>query len=101
MSDLEKAFGTPIDNFQTFNAEETICCISGLTYPQTRLELVYNKVAENKDLIKKNLAATRETGLKGGVKFPGRNGTGKEKGRREETAIKAGYYEQIFIAFRW
>ena len=69
MSDLEKAFGTPIDNFQTFNDAETICCISGLTYPQTRLEVIYNKVAENKDLIKKNLAATRETGLKGGVNF--------------------------------
>lgn len=69
MSDLEKAIGTPIDNFQTFNDEETICCISGLTYPQTRLDEVYNKVSENKELIKKNLAATRETGLKKDVNF--------------------------------
>lgn len=69
MSDLEKAFGTPIDNFHTFNDEETICCISGLTYPQTRLNVIYNKVAENKELIKKNLSATRETGLKDGVNF--------------------------------
>ncbi len=69
MEDLEKAFGTPIDNFQTFNDEETVCCISGLTYPQSRLDVIYNKVSENKELIKKNLAATRETGLKGGVNF--------------------------------
>ena len=69
MADLEKAFGTPIDTFQTFNDEETICCISGLTYPQTRLNVIYNKVSENKDLIKKNLAATQETGLKDGVNF--------------------------------
>ena len=69
MVDLEKAFGTPIDNFQTFNDEETICCLSGLTYPQARLDGVYNKVAENKELIKKNLAATRETELKNGINF--------------------------------
>ncbi len=69
MADLEKAFGTPIDNFQTFNDDETICCISGLTYPQARLDAVYNKVAENKALIRKNLAATRETGLKSDVNF--------------------------------
>ncbi|SHO50150.1 FtsZ/tubulin family protein [Anaerocolumna xylanovorans] len=69
MSDLEKAVGTPIDNFQTFNDEETICCISGLTFPQSRLDVVYNKVSDNEETIKKNLAATRETGMKKGVNF--------------------------------
>ncbi|MCI8993137.1 MAG: hypothetical protein HFG80_10545 [Eubacterium sp.] len=69
MVDLEKAFGTPVDTFQTFNDAETICCISGLTYPLSRLETVYEKVAENKDLITKNLAATREAGLRKGVNF--------------------------------
>jgi cell division GTPase FtsZ len=69
MSDLEKAIGTPIDNFQTFNDDLTICCLSGLTYPQTRLEVVYNKVSDNKDTIKKNLAATMETGMKKGINF--------------------------------
>lgn len=69
MSDLEKAFGTPVDNFQTFNSEGTICCISGLSYPQTRLEVVYNKVAENRELIKKNLATPKEAGLKSGINF--------------------------------
>ncbi|MDD3477389.1 MAG: hypothetical protein PHP32_00735 [Candidatus Izemoplasmatales bacterium] len=69
MADLEKAVGTPIDNFQTFNDSETICCISGMTYPQSRLDIVYNKVSDNEETIKKNLAATRETGLKKGVNF--------------------------------
>ena len=69
MVDLEKAFGTPIDTFQTFNDEETICCMSGLSYPQMRLDLIYNKVAQNKELIQKNLAATRETEFKHGVNF--------------------------------
>ena len=69
MADIEKAIGTPLDNFQTFNDAETICCISGLTYPQARLELVYGKVADNKDVIKKNLAAARESGMKKDVNF--------------------------------
>ncbi len=69
MSDLEKEFGTPIDNFQTFNDEATIVCLSGLTYPQTRLDVVYKKVSDNEETIKKNLAATRETGMKKGVNF--------------------------------
>lgn len=69
MADLEKAVGTPIDNFQTFNDEETIVCVSGLTYPQGRLEDVYNKVSENKETIQKNLAATSETGMKKGINF--------------------------------
>ncbi|MDE6872939.1 MAG: hypothetical protein K2P87_00565 [Lachnospiraceae bacterium] len=70
MVDLETAFGMPVDTFQTFNnEEESICCLSGLTYPQARLEAVYGKVAENKELIRQNLAATRESGLKRGVNF--------------------------------
>ena len=31
-----------------------------MTYPKTRLEEMYNKVAENKDTIRKNLEATQE-----------------------------------------
>ena len=69
MADLEKAFGMPLDNFQTFNDDETICCISGLTYPKMRLDAVYNKVAETKEQIRKSLAATRETELKGDLNF--------------------------------
>ena len=60
---------TPVDNFQTFNMEETLCCISGLSYPLARLEAIYDKVAENKELIKKNLAAARESGMKKGINF--------------------------------
>lgn len=69
MADLETAFGMPVDNFQTFNDEGTICCLSGLTYPQTRLGVIYDRVAGNRELIQQNLAATRESGLKRGVNF--------------------------------
>ena len=69
MADLEKDLGTPIDTFQTFNDENTICCVSGLNYPQARLDIVYNKVSENKEAIKKNLAATHESTMKKDVNF--------------------------------
>ena len=60
MEDLEKAVGTPVDTFRAYSGEESICCVCGMTYPKTRLEEMYNKVAENKDTIRKNLEATQE-----------------------------------------
>ncbi len=69
MADLERAFGTPVDNFQTFNKDETLCCLSGLTYPLARLEEVYDKVVASKELIEKNLTAARESGMRKGINF--------------------------------
>lgn len=89
MSDLEKAVGTPIDNFQTFNnANEIICCVSGLSYPQTRLDIIYEKVDENRDIIKKNLLATNEVAMKKGINFledlePAKKAEKKPQSRRD------------------
>lgn len=70
MPELEKAIGTPIDTFQTFNDDGiTICCVSGLTYPQTRLDTIYKKVVENKAVIEKNLTTVRETRMKKSINF--------------------------------
>ncbi len=94
MADLEKAFGTPIDNYQTFNDAETICCISGLSYPVSRLDTVYEKISDNKELIKKNLAATLETGLRKDVNFldemepPGKKAEVKKPQSRRDVMSK-------------
>lgn len=69
MDDLLKAVGTPIDTFQTFGEKETIFCISGLSYPQSRLESIYKRVEDNKETIVKNLSAAKEISLKTGVNF--------------------------------
>lgn len=69
MPELEKAVGTPIDTFQTFNNELSICCLSGLTYPQARLNEIYDKVAQSREIIQKNLEATKETAMKKGINF--------------------------------
>ena len=79
IADIEKAVGTPLDKFQTFNDEGTICCVSGLSYPQTRLDEIYNKVSENKDTIKKNLAAAHETRMKNDVNFLSESDPPKKK----------------------
>lgn len=86
MGDLEKAVGIPIDTFQTYSEkEENICCISGMTYPRMRLEEMYQKVAENKDTIRKNLEATQETKLQKNVNF-----LEELQPKRKETAIASG-----------
>ncbi|MCI9448331.1 MAG: hypothetical protein HFH36_13370 [Lachnospiraceae bacterium] len=90
MADIEKAVGVPVDNFQTFNSAETICCISGLTYPHARLEAVYGKVEGSRELVERNLAAAMECGMKKGVNFlegmelPGRKpGNSKPQSKRD------------------
>lgn len=53
--DLQKAIGVPIDNFTTFNKRgRSFVCLSGLTYPKTRLEEMGNLVANSKDAILKS-----------------------------------------------
>lgn len=68
MTDVEKDLGVPVDTFQTAG-EETVLCASGLSFPQTRLDLVYERIDENRETIKKNLKATHELSLKGDVDF--------------------------------
>lgn len=69
MEDLEKAVGTPVDTFRAYSGEESVCCVCGMTYPKMRLEEMYNKVAENKDTIRKNLKATQETAMQKDINF--------------------------------
>ena len=68
MTDVEKDLGVPVDTFQTAG-EETVLCASGLSFPQTRLDLIYERIDENRETIKKNLKATHELSLKGDVDF--------------------------------
>ena len=52
--DLQKAIGIPIDSFTTFNKRKrNFICLSGLTYPKTRLEEFENLVNSNKDTVLK------------------------------------------------
>lgn len=70
ISDMEMEFGTPMDTFSTFNDDgDIICCISGLSYPVTRLEQVYDKVEANKDVVVNNIRSTHSASLSKDVNF--------------------------------
>lgn len=66
---MRKEIGVPLDVFTTYNDRATICCLSGLNYPKTRLEGIYKKAVEHQDLILKNLQATSSSGMKRDVNF--------------------------------
>lgn len=68
-TELEKAVGITVDTFQTYNEDMTICMLSGMTYPKTRLDAALQKIEANKDIIVKNLAAPKESALKNDVNF--------------------------------
>jgi len=53
----------------TYNDNSTVCCISGLNYPQTRMDSVYNIVDKSKDVVMKNLRSTRENQMKDDINF--------------------------------
>ena len=48
---LEREFGVVLDAFQTYDAPATVCCLSGLSYPFTRILEIRNKVKENQSAI--------------------------------------------------
>lgn len=88
MADLEKAFGTPVDNFQAFGGSRSACCISGLSYPRGRLDAVYQKAMGSRELVERSLAAARDAGLKKGVNFltelePRRGAERKRQSKRD------------------
>ncbi len=68
-SELEKVVGTPIDTYRTYTDQSTICMLSGLSYPQTRLNIVHKKVIDNKDVIKKNMVTPAQQKMKNDLDF--------------------------------
>ena len=68
MADIEKALGVPVDTFQTLSSG-TVLCASGLSFPQTRLDLIYERIDDNRETIKKNLKATHELTMKEDIDF--------------------------------
>lgn len=66
---MSKEIGIPVDVFQTYNDNCTVCCLSGLNYPKSRLEAVYRRATEHQEQILKNLQATSENDMKKGVNF--------------------------------
>lgn len=61
---LEKETGMPVDVFTTYNEHSTICCLSGLTYPATRLDKTYEYINDNKEKLQRAVNANTSIELK-------------------------------------
>lgn len=66
---LEKEIGIPLDRFIAYTEREIIFGISGLSYPETRLNQIKEIIETNKEKIVKNLKAVKETGLSENINF--------------------------------
>lgn len=83
-TEIEKAVGVPLDTFQTYNDKETICALSGLSYPQSRLDIIYDKIKANEEIIVKNLKATTEIKMKDDVNFLSNLSSNKSNAKDEK-----------------
>ncbi|HAB60890.1 MAG TPA: hypothetical protein DCE48_09330 [Lachnospiraceae bacterium] len=83
IEDIQKAIGTPLDTFVTYNDKSTVCCISGLSYPQQRFDSVYKIVEKSRDTVVKNLKSPMEVKMKSDIDFLNVLGTDKSKAKEE------------------
>lgn len=89
---FEKVAGVPLDRFQTYNSKKSICCVSGLSFPQKRFDELYEKVNAHKEQIVKNLNHNTEfrldqdTDFLSGVKSTKRTARLSDAGNENETS---------------
>ncbi|MCI8374843.1 MAG: hypothetical protein HFI29_05320 [Lachnospiraceae bacterium] len=67
MQTLQAEFGTAYDIFQGFEAEQTICCLSGLRFPFSRMEKIKERAMENQGDIIKSLNAVNMNPMSEGL----------------------------------
>jgi hypothetical protein len=66
---LKKELGTFIDVFQGYNNVETICLLTGLSFPVTRMAGIKKLVDEQKERVQKNLTEVRQPKLESEINF--------------------------------
>ncbi len=64
---LQAEFGTAYDIFQGFEAEQTICCLSGLRFPFSRMEKIKKKAMENQEDIVNSFNAVNANPMSEGL----------------------------------
>ncbi len=64
---LQAEFGIAYDIFQGFEAEQTICCLSGLRFPFSRMEKIKTKAMENQEDIVNSINAVNINPMGEGV----------------------------------
>lgn len=69
---LEKEFGLMLDTYQTYDAAYTLCCLSGLSYPFTRILTIKDKVKESQRDIVQSAEAVNANKLNEDINLFGR-----------------------------
>ncbi len=64
---LQAEFGTAYDIFQGFEAEQTLCCLSGLRFPFSRMEKIKAKAMEHQEAVVESLNAVNVNPMGGGL----------------------------------
>ncbi|WP_346961352.1 hypothetical protein [Clostridium sp.] len=81
---IQKKVGIPLDTFKTYNKDKTICCLSGLSLPSTRIKEILKVINANKDNITKNLKSTKIEGMNKKFNFLGELEEDKNKKIKKE-----------------
>lgn len=67
--DIYSETGIPLDTFIGYEADATICILTGLSLPYAKMAEIKEIIDSNKDTIKRNLAAQSKGKLSGGLGF--------------------------------
>lgn len=69
VEEIYSEIGTPLDAFIGYEADATICILSGLSLPYTKMEEIKDIIDSNKDTIKRNLMSQNRNKLSEGLGF--------------------------------
>ena len=69
IGDIYSEIGTPLDTFIGFEADATICVLTGLSLPYAKMAEIKGIIDSNKDTIKRNLTAQSKGKLSEGLGF--------------------------------
>lgn len=68
-TDLVTKFGKPLDFYNGKNTDKTVCVLSGLSYPITRLNEIKSSIDEDKERVEKNLTEIEVRKMENNVNF--------------------------------
>lgn len=71
LNEIIESIGKPLATFEGWESDATVLAISGCSLPYKKLDEIKQKIADNKDTIKRNLTATSERKLTESIDFLG------------------------------
>ena len=69
IEDIYEEVGTPLDTYIGYEADSTLCVLSGLSLPYTKMDEIREKIDASKDTIKRNITAQNNSRLTNNLGF--------------------------------